>query len=251
MAYSPTLGRWTRPDPAGYVDGPNLYEYVQSRPVDLTDPTGLTPACKINGQELVLTFDGETLSGGGEKWAAASGKPSNVGRTYYTGSEIPPAWRGMVDKSPKTTTYQFFYHQNQQKIKDQGPIPEGTYTFEVCEENSSKNRWRHYLDSLLGGAWGQYSYSLSPAQGTNTFGRSGFFIHGGQRWGSEGCIDLRNNDVSLHNLIEKARQQMKQNDPNSDCCCHVKVVVKYMKPVVNVVENHPPLPDGPTGPGGI
>jgi uncharacterized protein RhaS with RHS repeats len=41
MSYSPTLGRWIQTDPAGYVDGPNLYEYVRSRPVSATDPLGL------------------------------------------------------------------------------------------------------------------------------------------------------------------------------------------------------------------
>src|SRR5262249_43431236 len=38
---SPVLGRWTRPDSAGYVDGPNLYEYEKNQPVGATDPLGL------------------------------------------------------------------------------------------------------------------------------------------------------------------------------------------------------------------
>lgn len=39
--YDPVLGRWTRPDPTGMVDGPNLYQYVRANPVLLTDPWGL------------------------------------------------------------------------------------------------------------------------------------------------------------------------------------------------------------------
>ena len=39
--YHPTLGRWLQRDPAGYVDGLNLYEYVRSWPCTLTDATGL------------------------------------------------------------------------------------------------------------------------------------------------------------------------------------------------------------------
>ena len=35
------LGRWVQRDPAGYVDGANLYEYVRSRPTALRDPSGL------------------------------------------------------------------------------------------------------------------------------------------------------------------------------------------------------------------
>jgi len=35
------LGRWLQRDPAGYVDGANLYEYVMSSPVDMLDRMGL------------------------------------------------------------------------------------------------------------------------------------------------------------------------------------------------------------------
>jgi RHS repeat-associated protein len=38
--YAPWLGRWTRCDPAGTVDGANLYAYVRGNPVRLTDPSG-------------------------------------------------------------------------------------------------------------------------------------------------------------------------------------------------------------------
>ena len=39
--YSPTLGRWLERDPAGYVDGMGLYEYVRGGPITAVDPTGL------------------------------------------------------------------------------------------------------------------------------------------------------------------------------------------------------------------
>lgn len=35
------LGRWTRRDPAGYVDGESVLQYVRSRPVTRADPSGL------------------------------------------------------------------------------------------------------------------------------------------------------------------------------------------------------------------
>lgn len=38
--YAPWLGRWTSCDPAGMVDGPNLYAYVRGRPVGASDPSG-------------------------------------------------------------------------------------------------------------------------------------------------------------------------------------------------------------------
>ncbi len=38
--YAPWLARWTACDPAGLVDGPNLYVYVRCNPIGLRDPTG-------------------------------------------------------------------------------------------------------------------------------------------------------------------------------------------------------------------
>lgn len=38
--YVPWLGRWASCDPAGGVDGPNLYAYVRGNPMRLGDPTG-------------------------------------------------------------------------------------------------------------------------------------------------------------------------------------------------------------------
>ena len=38
--YAPWLGRWTAADPAGFVDGLNLYRYGRDNPVRLTDPRG-------------------------------------------------------------------------------------------------------------------------------------------------------------------------------------------------------------------
>lgn len=38
--YAAWLGRWASPDPAGLVDGPNRYAYVNNNPVRLVDPSG-------------------------------------------------------------------------------------------------------------------------------------------------------------------------------------------------------------------
>ncbi|MBL9030839.1 MAG: RHS repeat-associated core domain-containing protein [Phycisphaerae bacterium] len=39
--YDADIGRWTRRDPLGYVDGMSLYEYVKCRPLTSLDPDGL------------------------------------------------------------------------------------------------------------------------------------------------------------------------------------------------------------------
>ena len=39
--YDPRLGRWITPDPAGLIDGANLYAYVHNNPLRYYDPQGL------------------------------------------------------------------------------------------------------------------------------------------------------------------------------------------------------------------
>jgi len=39
----PWIGRWLSPDPAGLVDGENLFRYVRNNPIGLADPSGTEP----------------------------------------------------------------------------------------------------------------------------------------------------------------------------------------------------------------
>ena len=56
--YVPGHGRWLQRDPAGYVDGMSLYEYVSSRPTVL-------PTRRASG---VLMSTGDSLSTGQSVW---------------------------------------------------------------------------------------------------------------------------------------------------------------------------------------
>ncbi len=56
--YHPTLGRWVSRDPAGYIDGMSLYEYVGGSPVNAYDPYGLWY------KKRVLYVDGDTWQDG-------------------------------------------------------------------------------------------------------------------------------------------------------------------------------------------
>src|SRR5690606_5666817 len=46
--YDAELGRWTRRDPVGYVEGMGLYQYTHSRPTRFVDPFGLGGMCINN-----------------------------------------------------------------------------------------------------------------------------------------------------------------------------------------------------------
>lgn len=48
--YSPQLCRWISPDPAGLIDGLNVYAYVSNNPVNFSDPTGLSKTRKRRRQ---------------------------------------------------------------------------------------------------------------------------------------------------------------------------------------------------------
>jgi hypothetical protein len=72
-----------------------------------------------------------------------------------------------------------------------GPIPPGEYTLNPSE--ISKGSWLRDLT----GDWGDYRAPLHPNDGTNTLGRDNFFLHGGDKPGSAGCIDVGSNDKNL------------------------------------------------------
>jgi len=52
--YMPRTGTWLEPDPAGMVDGPNLYAYVKNAPTMFTDPTGRNVAAA--GAQIALGY---------------------------------------------------------------------------------------------------------------------------------------------------------------------------------------------------
>lgn len=59
--YQPWIGRWLSADPAGTVDGLNLYRMVRNNPVTLHDSDGRAPE-KPNGFAWVKGKDGEELN---------------------------------------------------------------------------------------------------------------------------------------------------------------------------------------------
>ena len=110
--------------------------------------------------------------------------------------------------------YTFDYSIERQKLKNEGPTPEGSYWIEVDERRSS--RTSKYSHILLRKGWGDYSWSLHPEGSTQTYGRGGFFIHGGFNWGSAGCIDIKEGDVRLNEFL------------SGQCDCYIPVKVNYV-----------------------
>ena len=121
--------------------------------------------------------------------------------------------------------YQSRMHQN---VPNKGPIPEGTYYADQDQRQSltlknialktaeklgiNTNQKSSWSGNPI--SWGTKRVWLRPDVNTNTYGRSGFSIHGGLTKGSAGCIDIPWQTGKLSNYLD-------------DCQDSVPVYVKY------------------------
>ncbi|MCQ2734991.1 MAG: DUF2778 domain-containing protein [Alphaproteobacteria bacterium] len=112
-----------------------------------------------------------------------------------------------------------------QDVPDKGPIPEGTY---YANQNQRQNIT--FADALIGTgvkalngigipinrgkwkggpiSWGTSRVWLRPDANTNTYGRSGFSIHGGLTKGSAGCIDIPWQTGKLNNYLDNCQDSV-------------------------------------------
>lgn len=144
--YDPSVGRWTAADPAGRIDGPNLYVYLHNDPLNAFDPFGLA-SIPTSAEPFFHYFYGNvekkcfcethrTCKRGGELWRSDSLVLPKIGHCDFFEAGAPPHRRS--------------------RIADLGlPEPPGelkiVYTngintsFEEAVENA------HYLSRLAGG----------------------------------------------------------------------------------------------------
>ena len=74
--YDPSVGRYTQPDPLGFVDGPSVYAYAMSNPHAFVDPTGLWTWIFGGGATVAGGVVGGTYNGG-------ILVDANTGRSYW------------------------------------------------------------------------------------------------------------------------------------------------------------------------
>jgi len=219
--YSPHLGRWLQRDPVEYVDGMSLYSYVTNAPLRYVDSLGFWPDSNFwyddeDGRNSGVKV--EPTSAGG-----SSTSPTKPDKLVFDGKKIcqvsgdgekcKKCWSAVSGQKGETDT----------SVPDNGPIPEGEWKIPSNRETDpakrgvwntddwNKNRrrpgWiRKGTNPKPKKAWGNWSTRIEPKEGTDTKGRSGFNIHGGENPGSAGCIDLTcGDDDFFDDLINKGQ----------------------------------------------
>ncbi len=118
---------------------------------------------------------------------------------WYTDGEIKYSW-------PATSGRKGYQHPKYQDIAFKGPMPEGRYFIDPSKTDRF-NYWdiRDYdwYGPRARAAWGNIRTPIEPFRGTNTYGRGGFFAHGGNEPGSGGCLDLTYSNEAFHYRLQQ------------------------------------------------
>ncbi len=118
---------------------------------------------------------------------------------WYNNGEINYSW-------PATSGRKEYQNPKYQNLPFKGPIPEGHYLI-----NPNKTDRFSYWDirdydwygSRARSAWGNIRTPIEPFRSTNTYGRGGFFMHGGYEAGSAGCVDLTYSNEAFHYRLQQ------------------------------------------------
>jgi hypothetical protein len=169
--YAPQLGRFINRDPIGYFGGINLYEYVNGQPTIAVDPTGLVV-------DLIFDYKSGTLTA----------TDRDTGQTLVLHGVF--SGEGACRNNP-----------NLQGVKDEGPVPVGTYY--VVQGSDHRSSPSSNSQGHPGGTyWWYWLWAVNPRVGPergvyvpNPDGsisfdhpRTGMFLHVGSV--SHGCITV-------------------------------------------------------------
>ena len=174
--------------------------------------------------QLVFTGDHLTKRGSGAEttWAAVSGKTAPAYGGAYGGAGF-----GGYEQ------LEFDYSVDAQRAHDKGPIPEGIYWLDPTELHDMRF-WHHAPNPAYpfeSSGWGKHRITIHPHISTQTYGRGGFFIHGGDSPGSIGCIDLWDHMEDFVPVLEDEadRAEAAVDDGSAKRGTKIELTVDYSK----------------------
>jgi L,D-transpeptidase-like protein len=93
------------------------------------------------------------------------------------------------------------------------PIPKGRYWIQPdqlwhCNTLRQVSLWLQNSDCNSSG-WGMYRITIHQYPGTQTKGRGGFFLHGGNHIGSAGCINL---GLGIDGFVRDLQSELNSNE---------------------------------------
>ena len=186
--YDPRTGRYLRPDPIGLDGGLNLYIYANANPINAIDPFGLD----------WIEFNGNRVN-----WYGGDVSNSSDLRKSYPGLS---GMRGY--QSPKYTG-----------VRDYGPIPEGNYYINTKDGGVAKHVFftqggttyeglapgdgvQKITGSYFIDVWGKYRARIWPEKGTDTKGRSNFYLHSSNKGYTHGCVETAGDEDIFRDLLK-------------------------------------------------
>lgn len=174
----------------------------------------------FNGNKLIWLSNGSEI----KSWNATSG----VNMLNAT----PDQYLDLIKKP-------FIPSKELQSMKNFGPIPEGSYTvgklqtsklektnpfMDLVKAIFRKKEWDHDWNTDKAGtriSWGYYRALITANRGTNSYGRSSYYIHGGLLPASHGCIDLTSEMEDFAKFYSAWATKYKKNS--------IQMKVKYSK----------------------
>ena len=208
---------------------------IADRPITLNSIRRREKPLELRFREKIwLLFNGESLSimSGKDKilknYVAFSGKALNPQEAKSLQQESNyTRFVTYTDKGLFSDEILYFcLDKDYQKDKDKGAMPEGIYYININDINT---RWTIFSENTFGKNTKIYTNKDCTNTIESTTNRDNFYLHGGDKYGNAGGIDLAKEDTSFFNYLAtlKATHICDNIYATKEEKCVLKLVVEY------------------------
>ena len=179
--YSPVLGRFLQRDPAGYVDGLNLYAYTMNNPLSYLDPDGLIARDAWNSWSDSVVQTTENTIKGGESYLFPVFDWVKEAARYYSSDDFTDDINAVFE------TIHSLNHGNPDDIYAVERIQEGP------QNNYERMNWDRFSETYQD-SYQNFSYHFEETKFTTTTEEVQFSIDK-----TLGVVSLAATGISLFN----------------------------------------------------